>query len=195
MEINTTEEEGRSPGGTESDKEKFENYCNNMTRMEIEKIFKDKNKEIIWKAEPEPEPNTEVIDVLRRIQKEPSLVKSSDEDKSKAVKLAKRLESLLEDSGEESEDKDVVTEARRAMAAMIEARNRSLLTDKLNVESGKEEETVQRLIKSFKVEAKGEVEEVLLLDTKKRKPVLLIQFDSKDYRDAVLNASKDPVVR
>ena len=78
---------------------------------------------------------------------------------------------------------------------MIEARNRSLLTDKLNVESGKEMETVQRLIKSFKVEAKGDVEEVLLLDTKKGKPVLLIQFDSKEYRDSVLNASKDPGVR
>merc|ERR1711874_131774 len=43
---------------------------------------------------------------------------------------------------------------------------------------------------SFQVEANGKVEKVLELNRKKGEPVLLIQFDNTEYRDAVLKSSR-----
>ena len=73
--------------------------------------------------------------------------------------------------------------------------DRSLLSEKLEVEAGTEVETVQSLINRFKVAANGRVEKVLQLDRKKGEPVLLIQFDSTQYRDAVLRSSRMPGAR
>ena len=73
--------------------------------------------------------------------------------------------------------------------------DRSLLSEKLDVEEGKEVETVQSLISTFKIEANGKIENVMKIDSKKAQTVLLIQFDSQEYRDAVLKASRLPGAR
>ena len=73
--------------------------------------------------------------------------------------------------------------------------DRTLLAEKIDVEEGEELETVNELINSFEVSGNGKVEKVFQIDSKKGLPVLLIQFDSPEYRDAVLKSSRLPEAR
>jgi len=71
----------------------------------------------------------------------------------------------------------------------------SLLSEKLNAEEGEEFAAVQSLVNTFNVDANGKIERVVKIDSKKGVPTLLIQFDSTEYRDAVLKSSRSPEAR
>merc|ERR1712156_18372 len=71
----------------------------------------------------------------------------------------------------------------------------SLLSEKMEVEDGAEMSAVQSLVSTFNVAANGRIERVVKIDSKKGVPTLLIQFDSTEYRDAVLKSSRTPDAR
>merc|ERR1712037_990323 len=72
--------------------------------------------------------------------------------------------------------------------------DKSLLLERLEVEEGKEKQAaVEEYVASLNVTADGQVEKVVDVETKKK--MLLVQFDSMTYRDAVLKASRSPGAR
>merc|ERR1712180_8075 len=71
--------------------------------------------------------------------------------------------------------------------------DRSLLVDKLEFTDGSEKEALTEYINTLNVTKTGSVKKVVALEGKKR--ILLVEFDSNDYRDVVLKASRDPVIR
>jgi hypothetical protein len=71
----------------------------------------------------------------------------------------------------------------------------SLLSEKMDVEDGEEFHAVESLVNTFNVSANGRIERVVKIDSKKGVPTLLIQFDSTEYRDAVLKSSRSPEAR
>jgi hypothetical protein len=71
----------------------------------------------------------------------------------------------------------------------------SLLSEKMEVEDGAEMSAVESLVSTFNVAANGRIERVVKIDSKKGVPTLLIQFDSTEYRDAVLKSSRTPDAR
>jgi len=71
----------------------------------------------------------------------------------------------------------------------------SLLSEKMDVEDGEEFTAVESLVNTFNVNALGRIERVVKIDSKKGVPTLLIQFDSTEYRDAVLKSSRSPEAR
>merc|ERR1711971_699793 len=60
---------------------------------------------------------------------------------------------------------------------------------------GEEKEAVESLVTKFNILANGRIEKVMQIDTKKGAPVLLVQFDSSEYRDEVLKGSRRPEAR
>ena len=72
--------------------------------------------------------------------------------------------------------------------------DKSLLLERLKVEEGKEEQAaVEEYVASHNVTVDGKVEKVVSVETKKK--MLLVQFDSMTFRDAVLKASRSPGAR
>lgn len=72
--------------------------------------------------------------------------------------------------------------------------DKSLLLERLEVEEGKEKQAaVEEYVASLNVTADGQVEKVVDVETKKK--MLLVQFDSMTFRDAVLKASRSPGAR
>lgn len=72
--------------------------------------------------------------------------------------------------------------------------DKSLLLERLKVEEGKEEQAaVEEYVASLNVTVDGKVEKVVSVETKKK--MLLVQFDSMTFRDAVLKASRSPGAR
>ena len=71
----------------------------------------------------------------------------------------------------------------------------SLLSEKMDIEDGEEFTAVESLVNTFNVNANGRIERVVKIDSKKGVPTLLIQFDSTEYRDAVLKSSRSPEAR
>ena len=74
--------------------------------------------------------------------------------------------------------------------------DRSLLAERMtDLVDGAEKEAVEKLITSFNIVANGKIEKVMVIDSKKGTPVLLVQFDSSEYRDEVLKGSRRPEAR
>jgi len=71
--------------------------------------------------------------------------------------------------------------------------DRSLLVEKLEVEEGAEQADMEQFVTSLNVTANGKVEKVVIVEGKKK--MLLVQFDTVGYRDAVLKASRSPEAR
>ena len=72
--------------------------------------------------------------------------------------------------------------------------DKSLLLERLEVGEGKEKKAVvEEYVASLNVAAEGKVEKVVDVETKKK--MLLVQFDSMTFRDAVLKASRSPGAR
>jgi len=71
--------------------------------------------------------------------------------------------------------------------------DRSLLVEKLEVEEGAEQADMEQFVTSLNVTANGKVEKVVIVEGKKK--MLLVQFDTVGFRDAVLRASRSPEAR
>jgi len=158
-----------------SSSEKFDSYCTDMNKKEMEKILKSVNITI------NPDDNDE---------DDYGNYDYSNYEASGEVVIEEETVVVRKDDIEEQVDEemtDIETVARIG--------DRSLLAEKLEVEEGNEVESVTTFINSFEVNANGKVEKVFKIDSKKGHPVLLIQFDSADYRDAVLRGSRLPESR
>lgn len=156
-----------------SSSEKFDSYCTEMNRKEVEKILKSVN-----------------ITLDHGSTEDDYNYDYSNYEASGEVVIEEETVVVRKDDIEEQVDEemtDIETVARIG--------DRSLLAEKLEVEEGNEVESVTTFINSFEVNANGKVEKVFKIDSKKGHPVLLIQFDSADYRDAVLRGSRLPESR
>jgi len=103
------------------------------------------------------------------------------------VEVRRKAEAEEAEAAADTEMTDIETVARIG--------DRSLLAEKLEAEEGEEQEAVTSLISTFQLEANGRVEKVIRIESKKGQPVLLIQFDSAEFRDEVLKSSRRPGAR
>ena len=187
-----------SRGGTKqaakkemTSEERFEDYCNKMNMEEIEVMLEEKHNITIGSEEDSMESHEDYEDYEY----------SGDVEYESVVSIDRKSndeEEEVEEEKEMKEEDDYVETVDNQMTdieTIARIGDRSLLSEKLEVEAGTEVETVQSLINRFKVAANGRVEKVLQLDRKKGEPVLLIQFDSTQYRDAVLRSSRMPGAR
>ena len=161
--------------------DKFNDYCDKMAMEEIEEMLMEKHN-ITLNNEEEYEEDYEMEDY--------EYESSGDVMYDAVVNIRKN-----EDENELEKMVEVEDNQLTDIESIARIGDRSLLSEKLHAETGSEVETVQNLINSFQVEANGKVEKVLQLDRKKGEPVLLIQFDNTEYRDAVLRTSRMPDVR
>ena len=185
-----------SRGGTKqaakkdmNSEERFQDYCNKMNMKEIEVMLMEKHNITMDSEEDTMQDNYEDYRDYET---------SGDVEYDSVVSIdRKNKEDEMEVEKEEEEEDYVETVDNQMTDIETIARigDRSLLSEKLEVEAGTEVETVQSLINRFTVAANGRVEKVLQLDRKKGEPVLLIQFDSTQYRDAVLKSSRMPAAR
>lgn len=155
--------------------DKFDSYCQDVNRKEVEKILKSVNITVESPNANNSDDYSETYDVDG----------SGDTDYDYKPIVDVRIDN--EEPKKDENEVDIEEVARMG--------DRSLLSEKLDVEEGKEVETVQSLISTFKIEANGKIENVMKIDSKKAQTVLLIQFDSQEYRDAVLKASRLPGAR
>ena len=176
-----------------SDEEQFDNYCDEMTIDEIEKIVKE---EYNLDLSPKETTSTETP-----LQTEVEIRASHVE----AVQLAEQLMDILNKTKSETDVEDGVEVTGDAVVTNVRAKDvitqitdvgriadRSLLLDGgLAKGAGSETvETVQSLVNQLHVKEEGRVVEVLHPSRKKGKSVLLIRFDNTKYRNAVLRSSK-----
>merc|ERR1712156_766111 len=63
----------------------------------------------------------------------------------------------------------------------------------VNTDGDDDEEVVEEYVSGLDVTVEGKVEKVVSIETKKK--MLLVQFDTMTYRDAVLKASRSPGAR
>ena len=130
---------------------------------------------------------------------EASITEVDDED------LEEEEETVVE--AHEEEDEETIDEVvdnivnvksgdsqLNALEQLARLGDKSLLVERLEVEEGKAKRAaVEEYVASLDVAAEGKVEKVVDVETKKK--MLLVQFDSMTYRDAVLKASRSPGAR
>ena len=162
--------------------EKFQDYCDEMNMKEIDVMLKEKYNITMDSEEDNTEDNIESFD-------------EGNTENYPDVVGVKRNDDKEEEEEEYEEYVDSVDDQMTDIDTIARIGDRSLLSEKLEVEAGNEVEAVETLISRFKVAANGRVEKVLQLDRKKGEPVLLIQFDTTQYRDAVLKSSRMPGAR
>ena len=149
--------------------DKFMERCNEVNREEIEKILKSVNITVI----------TNQTDYENYENYEEGNYDYTDE----------------EGSGDYEEIVEVRKEEEMDIETVARIGDRSLLAEKMEVEEGNEMETVQDLVNKFKISANGRIEKVLSIQNKHDDTVLLVTFDSENYRNAVLKASRLPAAR
>ena len=95
----------------------------------------------------------------------------------------------------DQKSEDELNKSLKNLELLARLGDHSLLSEKLDVEDGTEFEAVESLVNTFNMAANGKIERVVKIDSKKGVPTLLIQFDSTEYRDAVLRSSRSPDAR
>lgn len=172
-------QQARTPGMREirrkmTNKDKFNEYCQEEDAKEIREIL-EKNHNITVTAS---ESNT--------ITEEDLASDSGNyEDYDDVVEV--KAEFLNDDMEE-----DDVTE----LEILARIGDRSLLAERMtDVVDGEEKEAVETLVTTFNILANGQIEKVVQIDAKKGAPVLLVQFDTSEYRDEVLKGSRRPEAR
>ena len=155
--------------------DRFDNYCTDMNRKEMEKILKSQN--ITLGTDSDSSSDYDDYETSGEV-----VYENYDVYQDTVV--------VRKDDIEEVEDEEMTD-----IEAIARIGDRTLLAEKIDVEEGEELETVNELINSFEVSGNGKVEKVFQIDSKKGLPVLLIQFDSPEYRDAVLKSSRLPEAR
>jgi len=155
--------------------EKFDNYCVEVEEQEIRRILAAKNITVVS--------NT---------------TGSSEDDESSGSGDVEYEATVVVRNDKTSEDLELQLELEDQISdieKIARIGDMSLLSEKLEAEKGQELEAVESLVRSFNVEANGKIEKVVKIDSKKGIPTLLIQFDSTEYRDAVLKSSRAPEAR
>eukprot|EP00092_Neocalanus_flemingeri_P001801 GFUD01001920.1.p1 GENE.GFUD01001920.1~~GFUD01001920.1.p1 ORF type:complete len:554 (-),score=124.25 GFUD01001920.1:32-1693(-) len=147
-------------------RDKFVTYCQEENRKEVEKILKSKNITVAMD-------DTDYI-----------IEEGSGDIETQTIISVRKVKS------QESIEKSLYD-----LEIVARLGDHSLLSEKLDVEDGSEFFAVQSLVNSFNVDANGKIERVVKIDSKKGIPTLLIQFDSTEYRDAVLKSSRSPDAR
>jgi hypothetical protein len=157
--------------------EKFDNFCDNEQQKEIKRI-------LIARAGN----NTQV----RRVLEEMEILNSTstDTEDTEETEEIDDYESVVIQKSEGSFDKSL-----QNLELLARLGDHSLLSEKMDVEDGSEFEAVESLVNTFNMAANGKIERVVKIDSKKGVPTLLIQFDSTEYRDAVLKSSRSPEAR
>ena len=156
--------------------DKFDSYCNEVKRAEVEEILKSANLTV--------HVTTEEEDSYDYDYSGSGSGDGEDEEMETVVEVRRKAEA---EAAADTEMTDIETVARIG--------DRSLLAEKLEAEEGDEKEAVTSLISTFQLEANGRVEKVIRIESKKGQPVLLIQFDSAEFRDEVLKSSRRPGAR
>lgn len=157
----------------ETNKDHFQKYCNEQN-LEAKRRFMKKMKE--------EELEASVTEVDDEDLEEEAVVETSEEEENidevdTIVNVKKSEDSQLND-----------------LEQLARLGDKSLLLERLEVEEGKEKQAaVEEYVASLNVTADGQVEKVVDVETKKK--MLLVQFDSMTYRDAVLKASRSPGAR
>jgi len=157
----------------ETNKDHFQNYCNKQN-LEAKRRFMKKMKE--------EELEASVTEVEAEDLEEEAVVEASEEEEN-----VDEVDTIVNvKKSEDSQLNDLEQLARLG--------DKSLLLERLEVEEGKEKQAaVEEYVASLNVTADGQVEKVVDVETKKK--MLLVQFDSMTYRDAVLKASRSPGAR
>jgi len=174
------EQQSRTPGMKEirrkmTNKDKFNEYCQEEDAKEIREIL-EKNHNITVTAS-ESSTDTTGEDLT-----------SGSGDYEGYDDVVEVKSEFLNDNIEEDEMTELEVVARIG--------DRSLLAERMtDLVEGEEKEAVERLVTKFNILANGRIEKVMQIDTKKGAPVLLVQFDSSEYRDEVLKGSRRPEAR
>lgn len=154
----------------------FQDYCNQENK-EAKRRFMKKMKE--------EELEASVTEVEHEDQEEETVVEAS-EDEEEIDEVDPIDNSIVNVKSGDSQLNNLEQLARLG--------DKSLLLERLEVEEGKEKKVaVEEYVASLNVAADGKVEKVVDVETKKK--MLLVQFDSMTFRDAVLKASRSPGAR
>ena len=154
----------------------FQDYCNQENK-EAKRRFMKKMKE--------EELEASVTEVEHEDQEEETVVEAS-EDEDEIDEVDPIDNSIVNVKSGDSQLNNLEQLARLG--------DKSLLLERLEVEEGKEKKVaVEEYVASLNVAADGKVEKVVDVETKKK--MLLVQFDSMTFRDAVLKASRSPGAR
>jgi len=158
---------------TKTNKDKFKGYCAQQN-LEAKRAFMKKMKEEMLEAS--------VTEVDDEDLEEEAVVEAPEEEE-----IIDEVDTIVNvKKSEDSQLNDLEQLARLG--------DKSLLLERLEVEEGKEKQAaVEEYVASLNVTADGQVEKVVDVETKKK--MLLVQFDSMTYRDAVLKASRSPGAR
>lgn len=155
----------------------FQEFCN-QENMEAKRRFMKKMKE--------DELEASVTEVDHEDLEEETVVEASEEEEEVDEVDESIDNSIVNVKSEDSQLNDLEQLARLG--------DKSLLLERLEVGEGKEKKAaVEEYVASLNVTADGKVEKVVDVETKKK--MLLIQFDSMAFRDAVLKASRSPGAR
>jgi len=164
--------------------DKFDDYCKCETLKEIEEVLEKKyNKKITVKTHYDYCPEEESGSGNDNDEE----VSGTDEDESQTISP------IVDVRDQKSED--ALDKSLKNLELLARLGDHSLLSEKMDVEDGTEFEAVESLVNTFNVDANGKIERVVKIDSKKGVPTLLIQFDSTEYRDAVLKSSRTPEAR
>merc|ERR1712218_391241 len=154
----------------------FLEYCDNENK-EAKRRFMKKMKE--------EELEASVTEVEHEDLEEETVVEAS-EDEEKIDQVDTIDNSIVNVKSDDSQLNNLEQLARLG--------DKSLLLERLEVGEGKEaKEVVEEYVSGLDVTVEGKVEKVVSIETKKK--MLLVQFDTMTYRDAVLKASRSPGAR
>merc|ERR1712223_1437826 len=158
---------GRNIERAETNTDKFQKYCNGQN-LEAKRNFIKKMKEEMLEAS--------VVEVNTDGDDDEEEEEDIEEDNT-IVNVKKSEDTQLND-----------------LEQLARLGDKSLLLERLEVEEGKEaKDVVEEYVSGLDVTVEGKVEKVVSIETKKK--MLLVQFDTMTYRDAVLKASRSPGAR
>ena len=166
----------RTPGMMEirrkmTSKDKFNEYCREEDAKEVKQILASKY-------------NTTVT-------VQDSSTTDTDEDYGSGSGDYGEYDEVVEVRKE-----DEIEEEMTELEVVARIGDRSLLAERMEqLEAGEEKKAVEELITTFNIQANGRIEKVMQIDNKKGQPVLLVQFDTSQYRDEVLKGSRRPEAR
>merc|ERR1712203_191045 len=172
------EDNRRNIERAETNTDKFQKYCNGQN-LEAKRNFMKKMKEEMLEAS--------VVEVNTDGDEDEEVVEDNTEESPKEEEDIEEDNTIV--NVKKSEDTQL-----NDLEQLARLGDKSLLLERLEVEEGKEKQAaVEEYVASLNVTADGQVEKVVDVETKKK--MLLVQFNSMTYRDAVLKASRSPGAR
>lgn len=169
-------QQARTPGMLEirrkmTSTDKFNEYCQEEDAKEIREILEKQHNITVTANESGAE---------------------GDEDFVSGSGDYEGYDDVVEVKSEFLEEDDEMTE----LEVVARIGDRSLLAERMtDLVDGEEKEAVEKLITTFNILANGRIEKVMQIDSKRGAPVLLVQFDSSEFRDEVLKGSRRPEAR